>query len=334
MKKHQVAVIALLAIAAAITVGCGNSSPTFSKMPFMSDRTVDPSTPLFIMKLDGSTVTPIQLSDTNIWSPTISANLKMVVYVQNSEVWTSNADGTNPVQLTHNSDNNNFSGYARISPNGRKILYQVGVNSEEVYHMFVMNVDGTGSVDLNSSLPEGETGCYTGSFSADSSKVALGCYSSTDSTAFGIFTASADGTHMTPVLTQSAFLDTPTFTPNDKQILFITYGTPGAQSKHAFNASKFRPSSRPSHNQRLHSYGTVTPVDNGVASVNVDGSNAAIIVPNADELDILNSNLYYSINNSDLNLEQISKSNLDGTAPVTLSDGSANDWLGINCDCY
>jgi Tol biopolymer transport system component len=330
LKKSQIALSGLLALAAAITVGCGNSSPTFTKLPFISDRTVDPATSLFTMKLDGSTVTPIALSNTNIWSPSASANRKTFVYVSNGEVWSSNSEGANAVQLTHNSDNDNSSEYARISPNGKKILYQVFQNSDETIHMWIMNIDGTGNVDFIPSLPTGETGCYTGNFSADSAKVVLGCYSNPNET-IDIFTAKADGTQMTPVLSQSTLADTPSFTPDDKQIIFISYGTPGAQSKRAFNASKFRVSSRPAHNLRAHHYGIIGG-ERGVASVNIDGSNPTMIVPNAFEAEVLNSTLYYTIENSNPDLDQIFKANLDGTGAVSISDGTADDDLGIQFD--
>jgi Tol biopolymer transport system component len=327
MKKQQVAVLILLAIAAAITVGCGNSSPTFSNMPFMSNRTVDPATELFTMKFDGSNVTPVPVGDIGVWSPSASANQKTFVYVSDDEVWSTNSDGATPVQLTNNSTNDNFSDYARISPNGKKILYQVWQDSDETIHIWIMNVDGTGNLDFNASLPTGETGCYSGNFSADSAKVVLSCYSNTNET-IDIFTAKTDGTQLTPVLTQSGLADTPSFTPDDKQILYVSWGTPGAQAKHAFNASRFRPSSLRSHNQRLHPYGG-SPEVFGVASVNIDGSNPIMIVPNAFEAEVLNSNLYYTVENSNPDLDQIFKSNLDGTGAVSISDGTADDWLGL-----
>jgi hypothetical protein len=57
-----------------------------------------------------------------------------------------------------------------------------------------------------------------------------------------------------------------------------------------------------------------------------------MIVPGAFEAEVLNSNLYYSIENSDTNLEQIFKSNQDGTGAVSISDGTADDRLGILFD--
>lgn len=326
MKKQHITLLILLALATAITVGCGDSRsiPTFSKLPFESDRTVDPSTELFVMNLDGSSVTPVPFDLGGIYSPSISADFKTVAFTSAGEVWVSNADGSSQTQLTSNSDSDFWTYFAKISPDGKKIVF--GLWDGSTYTFWIMNVDGTGKTNLTATLPDGMSGCYSGSFSADSLQIAFACYGdSTD----GLYLINPDGTHMSTVTTQSAFLDTPMFSPDGKQILFVSFGfVPGASHRPSFNSARTHSFAR--------SHGHITPggvnPQQGVVSVNLDGSNATLVVPGCYEAEILNSTLYYTLYDSDLGLSQIWKANLDGTGAVSVSDGTADDWIALSSD--
>jgi hypothetical protein len=175
LKKHQATLLVLLAIAIAVTVGCGNSSPTYSNVPFMSNRTVDPATPLFTMKLDGSNVTPIPVGDVDLWFPSASANQQTLAFNLDDEVWAS-AGGATPVQITHVTDTADASVAAvRVSPNGKKILYAVSTGSSQAnFSLWIMNADGSNNVNVTP--PAGMDSCHTGSFSSDSSKIVFACF--------------------------------------------------------------------------------------------------------------------------------------------------------------
>jgi Tol biopolymer transport system component len=314
LKKQSLTLLAMLIAAAAITVGCGDSHsvPTFKQVAFLSNRTSDPVTSLFRMNLDGSSISPVPFSSSNVWSPSISADFKTVVFISGGDIWVSNADGSTQTQVT--TDTDVYS--AKVSPDGKKIVYGLYDGSE--YQLWTMNVDGTGSLNLTSTMPAGMVGCYTGSFSADSMKIAFACYGSST---YGLFYTKADGTNT--VITQSAFIQTPMFSPDGKQILFITFGDIG---------SNYRP-----HFSRVHSFvrrhtSSPDPVNQGIASINIDGTNGTIIVPNTYELELLNSTLYYTFYSSDLSRDQIYKSNLDGSGAVSISDGTADDYLGVGGD--
>jgi Tol biopolymer transport system component len=323
VKKQQITLLILLACAAAITVGCGDSHPpTFNKLPFVSNRTVDPSTPLFLMNLDGSNVTPVAYSLNGIYSPSISADFKTVAFTSGSEVWVSNADGTSQTQLTDNNASGFYSYFAKISPDGKKIVY--GNWDGATYKFWIMNSDGTGNLNLTSTLPANMEGCHSGSFSADSKQIVFACYNFTTYT-FGLYLIRPDGTHLSTVATQDAFLDTPMFSPNGKQILFASFGG-AANAAHKSGSHLARAGAR---RQAVHA--NVTSLQ-GIVSINLDGSNATVVVPDGWEAEILNSTLYYTLYNSDLGLDQIYKSNLDGTGSAAISDGTADDWLGLSSD--
>jgi|SRR5450432_1577858 TolB protein len=142
------------------------------------------------------------------------------------------------------------------------------------------------------------TACYTGSFSADSSKIVMNCGGPSLS---GIYTINPDGTGLATVITQSQFVDTPGFTPDGTKILFVSYVLTGASSY-------------------------------GIVSVNTDGSDLAVLVNSAAEVEILNSNLYYTLLDSTSGNFRIYKANLDGTGAVALTDGSSSDLLALATD--
>ena len=319
MKKQQFTLLILLCVAASLTVGCGDSHsvPTFNKLAFISERTVSPATPLFVMNLDGSSVTPIPFSTTSVGFPSVSADLKTVAFLSwnDDNVWVSNADGSTQTSLTTDGES-----YApRISPNGKKIVYSH--NDGTQWGIWIMNADGSGTLNLTSVLPTGMTDCYVASFSADSSLIVFTCYSN-NSQSTGLYTVKADGTNTTTVATQSGYFDTPAFTPDGKQILFINYPGASAQSRHGFKRGHIP--------HRRAAAPTVST--QGLSSINLDGSNQTLLVANVYEAQILNSTLYYTLYDTTLSLDQIYKANLDGSGSVSLSDGTAYDYLGLSSD--
>jgi len=320
LKKAPLTLLALLIVAAAITVGCGSSHvPTFSKLAFSSDREVSPATELFSMGLDGSAVTPVPFSTTDVWSPSVSADFTKYAFTSDLNIWIGNFDGSSQTQLT--TDGETVS--ARISPDGTKIVYGNYNETTNVYNVWVMNVDGTGAVNLTTTLPAGMIdGCYAGNFSNDSKKVVIACYSEGTS---GLYYVKADVTGATTtVLTSTGFFDTPSFTPNGKQIVFAQYTEVSAN---ACNARLRK--GKPASHQTVRTHGCSAP-NYGLSSVNIDGSNLLTIVPSSNEAVILNSTLYYTLfDGSSDPSNQIYSSGLDRTNPVKLSDGTANDYLRL-----
>jgi hypothetical protein len=331
LKKAHLTLLALLAVAAALTVGCGDSHsiPTFSKLPFVSDRVVSPATPLFLMNLDGSAVTPVSFDLDGIYSPSISADFKTVAFLSGDEVWVSNSDGTSQTQVTNNAASDGFSIAAKLSPDGKKIVSGTWDNSAETYNVWIMNSDGSGQVNLTATKPSGMDGCYEGSFSADSKRIVFACYSDADNT-YGLFLINPDGSALATVSVQSAFFDTPIFAPDGQHVLYMYYPfLPGvAAHKPAFR--KGPQMGRQLARQHAQPEGTLP--SQGLYSSNLDGSGSTLVVANTYEAEILNSTIYFTQFNPDLDLSQIYKANLDGTGAVAVSDGTADDWLNLAVD--
>jgi hypothetical protein len=330
LKKAQLTLLVLLTVAAAITVGCGDSHsiPTFSKLPFVSDRTVSPATPLFLMNLDGSAVTPVSYNLDGVYSPSISADFKTVAFLSSGEVWVSNSDGTSQTQLTDNASVDGYSIAAKLSPDGKKIVSGTW-DGDTTYNLWIMNSDGSGQVNLTATKPAGMDGCYAGSFSADSKRIVFACYSNADNT-YGLFLINPDGSSLATVSVQSAFFDTPIFSPDGQHVLYMYYPfLPGvAAHKPAFRKGP----------QMVHQLARKGPQpegtlpSQGLYSSSLDGSNATLVVSNTYEAEILNSTIYFTQFNPDLDLSQIFKANLDGTGAVAVSDGTADDWLDLSVD--
>ena len=205
MKKQSI-LFALLILAIAATVACGNSTssfPKFTKLAFLSTRSS--TTALFIAGLDGANVAPIPFSTTNTWSLSSSADGKKVAFIANGDIWVGNSDGTGQAQITQSLRLD----WARISPDGKKILYNAfRANSN------LMNVDGTGVVAVT--LPANAVACQYGSFSADSKQVVLACFGS----AAGIYTVKNDGTSPKTVALRTNYSAYPFFTPDGKKVIF------------------------------------------------------------------------------------------------------------------
>lgn len=328
MKKYQITLSVLLALATVFSVACGDSKtattiPTFTKLSFLSDRTVDPTTPLFLANLDGTSPAGI-LTNNGDWtySPSTSADLTVLAYTSDAEIFVTNTAGsTTPTQITDNTASGFYTEFVRVSPDGTLLLSSIynGTN----YHMFIMKPDGTASIDLTPTPPTGMTDCYSGSFSADGTKIVFACYDGVSNA--GLYSMNADGTGTTTIYTAVAFFDDAMFTADATKVLFVDYtGESAAAHRRSLKIA-------PHTAVRSHvAHGTTQTY--GIDSVNLDGSSLTVLVPNAYEGAILNSTLYYTIYDTDLDLDQIYKANVDGTGAVSISDGTSDDYLGLSND--
>jgi len=293
LKKQPVLLLILLSLATVFTAACGDSSssvPQFTALTFISNRTVTPPTTLFWSKLDGSAVTAVPLSSNNVYYPSISADGTVVAFYSNSDAWVQKTDGSGALNLTTTTPSASEVNFVRISPNGKLVLF----SENNADHIHLIKVDGTGDLDLTPTFPTGMNYCYSASFNAGSTLIAFVCEGATN---WGIYTIKPDGTAITTVTgTRTVWTDLPSFTPDGKKIIFV--GT--------------------------------TNDTNDIESVNLDGSGDTVLIPVSYEATVLNSTLYYTFNDTTLELNQVYKAGLDGSNPVSISDGLHDDYLGLS----
>jgi Tol biopolymer transport system component len=295
VNRLQFALVSLVTLAAiACTLGCGSTStpanPTFTQMAFWSDRTGSDAGGMWVMNLDGTSPTLVPFTQTsgNVYGPSMSAGGSSVIFVAGSNLWTSNMSGSTQTQLPMTGTNAYI---ARMSPDGKHVVASETVNSHD--NLFVMNLDGSSPVNLTTTFPAGMTDCYSASFSADSTKIVFQCYSNSLN---GLYTINLDGTGLTTVYTTAAFyIDTPAFSPDGKTIFFINCD------------------------------GTYT-----LNSIPVTGGDPAVLITGSEsiqQLQVYNSNLYYTVYDDSVGKYRIFQANLDGTGSVAITDGTANNEL-------
>jgi Tol biopolymer transport system component len=151
-----------------------------------------------------------------------------IAYDVNYDIWTMNADGTNPTRLTHDESKE----YTPVfSPDGEKIAFikEVEVEAEGgslsetpkhlVQKVVVMDANGCNQIELP--VPEGK-GAYEPSWSPDGRRIAYWFPGDCD-----IFITNADGSGTPrPLLTPgvSGCAGRPEWSPDGSQIAFEGYG--------------------------------------------------------------------------------------------------------------
>ncbi len=290
MKTHVAPLLVLLSLATVFTTACGDSSaPQFTQIAFFSDRVVSPATQIFTAKPDGTVVTPVPSTATSIYYPSISRDAKTIAFFSQNDAWVQKADGTGVLNLTTTTTSNSEINFVGLSPDGKRVLFSE--NNDE--HLHIINVDGSGDLDLTPTLPAGMNDCYSGSFNASSTLIVFVCQGATN---YGLYTVKPDGTGTkTVTATRTDWTDLPFFTPDGKKIIFVGQ--------------------------------TASVLD--VESIGLDGSGDVVLVSNTYESMVINSSLYYTFHDSGLGLNQIYKAKLDGTGAVSISDGLHNDSLSL-----
>jgi Tol biopolymer transport system component len=169
-------------------------SPDGSRVAFMC------SNEIYVTDADGSG-TPRNLTNSPLldWNPAWSHDGTRIVFQRRGSdnafnIWTMNADGTNPVQLTSDGGNTQpaWSSPLPSAPDG-KIVYR-----HSAAELWTMNPDGSGSAELNFSCPTDNGICDTSvgipTFSPDGTKIAF------DYSGDIYWTSTAGGGNSTPIL--------------------------------------------------------------------------------------------------------------------------------------
>ncbi len=117
-------------------------APAGGRIAFESTR-AGPSPQIYTIRADGSGVTPLTHGPVGAADPAWSPEGSRIAFIRDSDVWTMNADGTNPVRLTR------FDGYTEAahpawSPDGTRIVFSRDVDGGRgsEYALFVIASTG------------------------------------------------------------------------------------------------------------------------------------------------------------------------------------------------
>jgi len=191
-------------------------SPDYRQIAFVSTRDDSGGDfSLYTMNADGSNivrVTPPDFGNYNS-SPVWSSNGTSIAFTTtrhgSSDIYTINADGTLPLRLTINDDEDVDPSW---SPDGRQIVYASDPQGD--FGIFVMNADGSNILSLTPGHPEEDA------FPAWSPRGDEIAFASTGNNT-EIYLIRPDGTDMRPLATvDEGFISAITWSPEGDQIAY------------------------------------------------------------------------------------------------------------------
>jgi len=145
----------------------------------------------------------------------------------NREIYVMNADGSNPINLTNNPDNDNFPAW---SSDGSKIAF---ASNRDGYHdIYVMNADGSNQTRLTKNYAEDASPAW----SPDGSKIAFASMEGDLIASREIYVMNADGSNQARLTKNSASDSAPAWSPDGSKIAFTSFrGVIGNKRKRVGN---------------------------------------------------------------------------------------------------
>ncbi len=199
-----------------------------AQIAFLSQRQTDLD--IYVMAADGSS--PRRLFDSGAHDADIDWASDRIVFTSNSGLWMIQADGTNPVQITHppragewGKTNLPFGDYdPRLSPDGSRIVFERLEDDSSPhgnYNFFVINADGSGETRLTTD--GASQGLASWSHAGD--KLVYVVAAINDQGMYDMHVMNADGTaihDITPAYFPTTFLvHAAIFSKDDTEIFFI-----------------------------------------------------------------------------------------------------------------
>jgi Tol biopolymer transport system component len=189
-------------------------SPEGRRIAFVSCSKGSRSTDIFIMNPVATTLTQITKTDDDWeWQPAWSPDGQRIAFARGNPldrsrngIWVMNADGSDPVQLTHGPDD----GRPKWSPDGRRIAFGGGSQID----IYVMNADGSDVVNITND-PGYD---YLGSWAPDGSKIIFS--SSRRGEDYELYVMNPDGSGLEKVTDNDVEDFAPAWSPDQTRVAF------------------------------------------------------------------------------------------------------------------
>ena len=263
--------------AATLTDAVGNYQ--FSGLPAAGNYTVSPSFAIHFFtpanrifnNLSGNQIADFTAAET--CSTANCAKNGKIAFVRNGDIFTMNADGTNPTNITNNAATDSYPNY---SPDGTKIIFSS--DRSGTTRIYRMNADGSGVVGLTNNAATDTVPV----FSPDGTTLVFGSNRDGNSE---IYKMNADGTNQVRLTIENANDLFPSFSSDGSKIIFVTERLAGGQRLFTMNADGTnqqvisniagyynRPSYSPDGTKIIFVYGTDITAQN-LWTMNADGTN-------------------------------------------------------------
>lgn len=143
--------------ASGVYTGDASWSPDGSKIVFITGKDTDGGSGIYIMNANGTNVTRVNHNfiGNGEQSPKFSPNGSKILFEAqigiNSHIYSMNTDGSNEIQLTNytNGTTSVYTGDASWSPDGSKIVFITGKDTDGGSGIYTMNTDGTNVARIN-----------------------------------------------------------------------------------------------------------------------------------------------------------------------------------------
>jgi Tol biopolymer transport system component len=172
-------------------------SPDGSRIAFTTDR--HGAYQVYAMNADGTGQTRLTHDDgASSQLPVFSPDGSRIAFTRNLDVWAMDSDGSNPVQLTEDPEEDTAPSF---SPDGTKIVFATARNGfdQYFYDIYVMDADGANETPLTTSIDSDLYPVY----SPDGSRIAFSRSSGSNAE---VYVMGADGSEATN-LTGNAAVD-------------------------------------------------------------------------------------------------------------------------------
>jgi len=198
------------------------------KIIFTSDRTGNSD--IFVQNADGSGIKQITNTSQYEQNPSLSPDGLYIAYSamagSSRQIFIMDSDGSDVRQIT----NSGFNTMPSWSPDGTKLIFTRGQNSDSIPDLYTINTDGSGLMDITNTSTLREENA---DWSSDGSRIV---YAGSDSNGSFIYSINPDGSGKTQITTGNGGDNDPEWSPDGSKIAFVRLNSNGTSQIYTMNS--------------------------------------------------------------------------------------------------